>query len=348
MAISTEKLLTLAQFQQGLQASKNYTDGQVAAVNTEVKKKADQTALDTTNGKVATLETQMGTANTNIAANETAISQEVTRAKGEESRIEGLVTTAQSTANAAQTAAQTAQSEVDELEIKVTGIEGSVGTNTTDISNLKTKVQSLEEGTYDDSEVRGLIQGNTEAIDAIEADYLKAADIANKADKATTLAGYGIADAYTKGEVDGLVASTFHYMGTVATYSALPTEGQKTGDVYNITAADKANGIKAGDNVAWNGSGWDVLAGTVDPSAYSTTEEVNAAIAAANEGKITLANLSAETTGAGNAVTALSYDAATGKFTATKGATYLTEADVVINVATDEEVAAACTAVFGA
>ena len=33
--------------------------------------------------------------------------------------------------------------------------------------------------------------------------YLVAADIANKADKATTLAGYGIGDAYTKDEVDG-------------------------------------------------------------------------------------------------------------------------------------------------
>lgn len=111
-----------------------------------------------------------------------------------------------------------------------------------------------------------------------------ATDITNmgtaKADKATTLAGYGITDAYTKTEVDGMVASTFHYKGTVATYADLPTEGQAVGDVYNITAASKANGIKAGDNVAWNGTDWDVLAGTVDLSAYSTTEEINAAIEA--------------------------------------------------------------------
>lgn len=39
------------------------------------------------------------------------------------------------------------------------------------------------------------------------AGYLVANDIANKADKATTLAGYGIADAYTKSEVDTAVAN---------------------------------------------------------------------------------------------------------------------------------------------
>lgn len=39
------------------------------------------------------------------------------------------------------------------------------------------------------------------------AGYLKAADIANKADKATTLAGYGIADAYTSAQTDTAIAN---------------------------------------------------------------------------------------------------------------------------------------------
>lgn len=89
-----------------------------------------------------------------------------------------------------------------------------------------------------------------------------------KQSPATTLAGYGIQDAYTKTEVDGLVSSALHYMGTKDTYGALPTTGNKVGDVWNITAADSAHGIKAGDNVAWNGTDWDVLAGTMDLSAY--------------------------------------------------------------------------------
>jgi len=40
----------------------------------------------------------------------------------------------------------------------------------------KTVVQMITDSQYDDEEVRGLISANAEAIDAIEADYLKAAD----------------------------------------------------------------------------------------------------------------------------------------------------------------------------
>ena len=46
------------------------------------------------------------------------------------------------------------------------------------------------------------IAGLASRVKAIEDDYLQAADIANKADKATTLAGYGITDAYTQTEID--------------------------------------------------------------------------------------------------------------------------------------------------
>lgn len=84
----------------------------------------------------------------------------------------------------------------------------------------------------------------------------------------TTLAGYGITDAYTKEQVDGLVSSALHYKGSKDTYDDLPTEGNTVGDVWNIVAADETHGVNAGDNVAWNGTGWDVLAGTVDLSAY--------------------------------------------------------------------------------
>ena len=49
-----------------------------------------------------------------------------------------------------------------------------------------------------------------------------------------------------------------------------------TGDVWNITTADAEHGIKAGDNVAWNGTAWDNLSGTVDLSAYATTSTTDA------------------------------------------------------------------------
>lgn len=100
-------------------------------------------------------------------------------------------------------------------------------------------------------------------------------DIADaKAAKATTLSGYGITDAYTKTEIDNKVSSALHYKGSKDTYADLPTTGNTVGDVWNVAEADTTHGVKAGDNVAWNGTEWDVLAGTVDLSAYMLTTDM--------------------------------------------------------------------------
>lgn len=70
--------------------------------------------------------------------------------------------------------------------------------------------------------------------------------------------------------VDSALSSALVYKGSVNTYADLPVASQKVGDMYNVAQADSSHNIKAGDNVAWNGSAWDVLAGTVDLSAYLT------------------------------------------------------------------------------
>ena len=69
------------------------------------------------------------------------------------------------------------------------------------------------------------------------------------------------------------IANVYMYKGTVATYSELPTSAT-TGWVYNIETADAAHDIKAGDNVAWNGTAWDNLSGILDIgiSEISTSE----------------------------------------------------------------------------
>ena len=69
------------------------------------------------------------------------------------------------------------------------------------------------------------------------------------------------------------ISSVYKYKGSVASYALLPTTNQEVGDVYNIEAADATNGINAGDNVVWNGTAWDVLAGTVDLSGYVQAED---------------------------------------------------------------------------
>ena len=86
-------------------------------------------------------------------------------------------------------------------------------------------------------ELNGLIQGLDSA----------------KAAKATTLAGYGITDAYTKTEVDNRTSAVYRLKGNVATYASLPSAGLTVGDVYNV--------IDTGINYVWNGTTWDDIGG---------------------------------------------------------------------------------------
>lgn len=86
-----------------------------------------------------------------------------------------------------------------------------------------------------------------------------------------------------KGQLDTLdttyakkadISSIYRYKGTVENYAALPSSDQQIGDAYNVTAADSAHGIKAGDNVVWNGTAWDNLSGTVDLTNYALKTEL--------------------------------------------------------------------------
>ena len=81
-------------------------------------------------------------------------------------------------------------------------------------------------------------------------------------------------DVYTKDEIHNLIGTVYKYRGSKETYDQLPTTGQEVGDVWNIINGDFAHGILPGDNVAWNGTTWDRLSGTVDLSNYATTEQV--------------------------------------------------------------------------
>ena len=77
----------------------------------------------------------------------------------------------------------------------------------------------------------------------------------------------GVKNVYNKEEIDSIVASSFHYKGSVATENDLPTENNKIGDVWNI--------LNTGSNFAWDGTTWDNLAGVVDLSNYYSKIETN-------------------------------------------------------------------------
>lgn len=105
---------------------------------------------------------------------------------------------------------------------------------------------------------------------------ISATNFNNKADKATTLAGYGITDAYTKDEIDSKISNVYKIKGS-STIANLPTNPD-IGDVYNITNSGIISGteivVNAGDNVVYTSDGWDKLAATVDLSSYATETEL--------------------------------------------------------------------------
>ena len=117
-----------------------------------------------------------------------------------------------------------------------------------------------------------------------------AALINGKADKATTLAGYGITDAYTKDETEGAIstavktaiAGVYKVKGSIS-FASLPTEGMEEGYVYNITeeftttdAFVEGAGVKypAGTNVCYTEAGWDAMVGIYDFSDYMLRSEL--------------------------------------------------------------------------
>ena len=116
-----------------------------------------------------------------------------------------------------------------------------------------------------------------------------------KADKATTLAGYGITDAYTQTQVDSKISalgSVFSFKGTKKTFAELEklTTGNKTGDVWHVTENSA--------EYVWDGAKWEELGSTVDLSTYATQTYV--------DGKFT----NADATFAGTAAKATNADKA--------------------------------------
>ena len=142
-------------------------------------------------------------------------------------------------------------SAVKTINNSITSINGEITTIKGDITSIEGDITELQ-GSLGSAE--GNITAVTNALDAHKADY----DNPHK----VTAAQLGLATVYK-------------YNGSVETYADLPTSGQKVGDVYNVKQADSDHGIKAGDNVAWDGAQWDILGGNQDLSGYAQLNSAN-------------------------------------------------------------------------
>lgn len=142
-------------------------------------------------------------------------------------------------------------SAVKTINNSITSINGEITTIKGDITSIEGDITELQ-GSLGSAE--GNITTVKNALDAHKADY--------KNPHKVTAAQLGLMTVYK-------------YKGSVETYADLPTSEQQIGDVWNVETADPDHGIKAGDNVAWDGAQWDTLGGNHDLSGYAQLNSAN-------------------------------------------------------------------------
>ena len=207
MAISTEKLLKLSQFQTGLTAAKNYTDAKVKTVSDLVGALPEGATASTVVGYV-----DEKTAGIASDAALQALNGKVNTLVGEDTNKSARAIAAEETAKIV----AGADASYDTLK----EIADWISSHSTDAAAMNSAILALQgivEGIGGEGEKATVVAYVTDAIAALKiGDYAKAADLTalagrvsaletGKADKATTLAGYGITDAYTKTEADAKI-----------------------------------------------------------------------------------------------------------------------------------------------
>lgn len=207
MAISTEKLLKLSQFQTGLTAAKNYTDTKVKTVSDLVGTLPEGATASTVVGYVD--EKTAGIASDAALQD---LNGKVTTLVGEDTNKSARAIAAEETAKIV----AGADASYDTLK----EIADWISSHSTDAAAMNSAILALQgivDGIGGEGEKATVVAYVDDAIAALKiGDYAKAADLtalagrvsaleSGKADKATTLAGYGISDAYTKTQADAKI-----------------------------------------------------------------------------------------------------------------------------------------------
>ena len=207
MAISTEKLLKLSQFQTGLTAAKTYTDAKVKTVSDLVGTLPEGATASTVVGYVD--EKTAGIASDAALQD---LNGKVTTLVGEDTNKSARAIAAEETAKIV----AGADASYDTLK----EIADWISSHSTDAAAMNSAIVALQgivDGIGGEGEKATVVAYVDDAIAALKiGDYAKAADLtalagrvsaleSGKADKATTLAGYGITDAYTKTQADAKI-----------------------------------------------------------------------------------------------------------------------------------------------
>ena len=145
-----------------------------------------------------------------------------------------------------------------------------------DVSTLSGRVDDLEtavgSGGSVDSKIASAIQGLDSSVTATSNQAISAVTITDgkitasskvtiptNNNQLTNGAGYQTASDVSTA-INNALSAAMTYKGTKATVDALPTTGNKTGDVWHVTAD--------GGEYAWSGTAWEELGSVMDLSDY--------------------------------------------------------------------------------
>lgn len=234
-------------------------DAKIATINNALDTKATASSVNTLSGTVSGHTTSINTINNTLGTK--ANSADVYTKTATDNLLAAKANSADvytmTQANAL-LAAKADSDDLGDLAAKDKVAEG----------DLETTLASKINGKADTSTVNSELAKKADKTTVESLESTLTGKINEKATKSTTLAGYGITNAYTKTEVDGMVAGTFHFRGEKTAYNQLPTDA-KEGDVWQV--GDK--------EYAWDGDSWVELGFNVDLSAYATTASVSSTYA---------------------------------------------------------------------
>lgn len=137
----------------------------------------------------------------------------------------------------------------DSLNSKITTVQGKVTDNTTALGTKVDKVDGKGLSTNDfTDELKEKVENSIISVPATSWESIVGKpDVALKSD----------------------ITSVYKVKGSVSTYTALPTEDNTTGDVYNVE--------DTGMNYVWTGTAWDAL-GSVFTIDAITNSEIDAIV----------------------------------------------------------------------
>lgn len=249
------------------------------AISEETKRKAEQaistseTALNTANQALTQSAQAIETANTAKAQSDSAVTEsraakeaaEAAQLDAEESArdAESSRQAAEDANEAAQAAAQRAQTAQDTAETaqenayaaRQAASQAQESATRAEANSLLAQSQAAESAAAAEALADGVVRY----------DSSQTLNASQKTQARTNIGAADASDTYTKAEVDAKVSSALIFKGSVATYDDLPTDGNVTGDMWNV--------LDTGANYAWTGEAWDKLSETIDLTPYLTKSD---------------------------------------------------------------------------